>query len=190
MTALGSLDGAPPVLRSGARVGDVVAVAGELGAAGRGLARALRSLPRCRGHAASRSSWASLSAGRSRGSRRAASPRAAGRARSGRRRGGRHGHDGRVRRTRARRVADGRGIRRLHRPRLLLALGDDLASALAGGEDHALLATFPQGSALPAGFRPIGHVVPEGEAAVLVDGRPYAGRGGWDPYHDWDAHSG
>src|SRR6187431_2874257 len=37
VTALGSLDGAAPVLRSGARVGDVVAVAGALGAAGRGL---------------------------------------------------------------------------------------------------------------------------------------------------------
>src|SRR6478735_7803828 len=37
VTALGSLDGREPVLRSGARPGDVVAVAGEPGRAARGL---------------------------------------------------------------------------------------------------------------------------------------------------------
>ena len=37
VTALGALAGRAPVLRSGARVGDVVAVAGELGRAARGL---------------------------------------------------------------------------------------------------------------------------------------------------------
>ena len=26
--------------------------------------------------------------------------------------------------------------------------------------------------------------------AVLVDGRPHDGRGGWDPYRDWDAGTG
>ena len=40
---------------------------------------------------------------------------------------------------------------------------------LTGGEDHALLATFPPGTALPPGFTAIGRVV-EGEPAVLVDG--------------------
>src|SRR6478736_5180244 len=38
VTALGSLDGREPVLRSGARAGDVVAIAGDLGRAARGLA--------------------------------------------------------------------------------------------------------------------------------------------------------
>ncbi|HEV2891332.1 MAG TPA: thiamine-phosphate kinase [Frankiaceae bacterium] len=38
VTALGSLDGRAPVLRSGARVGDVVVVAGALGGAAAGLA--------------------------------------------------------------------------------------------------------------------------------------------------------
>ena len=37
VTALGALDGRSPVLRSGARTGDAVAVAGELGVAARGL---------------------------------------------------------------------------------------------------------------------------------------------------------
>ncbi len=37
VTALGSLDGRAPVLRSGARAGDIVAIAGEVGRAGSGL---------------------------------------------------------------------------------------------------------------------------------------------------------
>jgi thiamine-monophosphate kinase len=70
------------------------------------------------------------------------------------------------------------------------ALGDDPATALSGGEDHALLAAFPPELALPEGFRRIGAVVPRGETALLVDGVPYAGRGGWDPYREWDAAQG
>ncbi|WP_029150044.1 thiamine-phosphate kinase [Microbacterium indicum] len=66
------------------------------------------------------------------------------------------------------------------------ALGADPALALRGGEDHALLATFREG-ALPPGFRAIGRVVPEHAAPLLVDGSPYAGPLGWDPYRDWSA---
>ena len=62
------------------------------------------------------------------------------------------------------------------------------ARALTGGEDHALLATFPAGAALPGGFRPIG-VVRDG-AGLLVDGREFGDRGGWDPYADWAGGSG
>ncbi|MBZ4486105.1 thiamine-phosphate kinase [Microbacterium sp. cx-55] len=69
------------------------------------------------------------------------------------------------------------------------ALGPDAASALSGGEDHALLATFPPGS-VADGFRPIGVVRERGEAPVLVDGAHYAGRTGWDPYRDWDSSRG
>jgi thiamine-monophosphate kinase len=60
--------------------------------------------------------------------------------------------------------------------------------ALDGGEDHSLLATFPEGVALPGGFRAIGRVV-EG-AGVLVDGVAYDDRGGWDPYEDWNGGQG
>ena len=70
------------------------------------------------------------------------------------------------------------------------SLGDDPATALSGGEDHALLATFPAGTALPDGFRGIGSTAEPGEHAVLVDGRPYGGTGGWDPYRDWDSQIG
>lgn len=68
------------------------------------------------------------------------------------------------------------------------ALGDVPERALAGGEDHALLATFPPGT-LPPGFRIIGEVLPRGPHDVLCDGRP-ADATGWDPYRDWDSASG
>lgn len=63
-------------------------------------------------------------------------------------------------------------------------LGSDPDRALAGGEDHALLATFPP-ETLPPGFRRIGTVLAPGAHPVLRDGEP-AGAAGWDPYRDWD----
>ncbi|MDQ4213174.1 thiamine-phosphate kinase [Microbacterium capsulatum] len=63
------------------------------------------------------------------------------------------------------------------------ALGAHPHRALAGGEDHALLATFPPGD-LPPGFRRIGSVVPRiPDAPVTCDGEP-VGPLGWDPYRD------
>jgi thiamine-monophosphate kinase len=47
---------------------------------------------------------------------------------------------------------------------------------LAGGEDHALAATFPAGTALPPGFLLVGEVV-EGDPGVVVDDLPYPVRG-------------
>lgn len=54
---------------------------------------------------------------------------------------------------------------------------DPLSFVLGGGDDHALLATFPPDAALPAGFRVIGSVA-EGEG-VTVDGAPHDGVTGW-----------
>jgi thiamine-monophosphate kinase len=68
------------------------------------------------------------------------------------------------------------------------ALGLHPARALSGGEDHALLATFP-GEALPPGFRRIGSVIPRGGSPVLYDGAP-VDPAGWDPYRDWDSSVG
>lgn len=48
---------------------------------------------------------------------------------------------------------------------------------LTGGEDHALLASFPAGTELPAGWTAIG-AVREGRG-VTVDGVPYQGPAGW-----------
>jgi thiamine-monophosphate kinase len=50
--------------------------------------------------------------------------------------------------------------------------------ALAGGEDHALVATF--GGQAPPGWTEIGRVS-HGQG-VLVDGAPWPGAGGWDHF--------
>ncbi len=58
------------------------------------------------------------------------------------------------------------------------ALGaDPLRFILAGGDDHALVATFPQATALPPGWSAIG-TVDAGEG-VTVDGGGYEGSRGW-----------
>ena len=57
-----------------------------------------------------------------------------------------------------------------------------LAAMLNGGEDHGLLATFPAGQALPLGFHAIGRVEPaRPDPELLLDGAPYAAKG-WDPF--------
>jgi thiamine-monophosphate kinase len=61
------------------------------------------------------------------------------------------------------------------------ALGaDPLQFILSGGDDHALLATFPEGG-VPEGWQVIGAVAPAGPdgPAVTVDGAAYEGPTGW-----------
>src|SRR5262249_57246989 len=53
---------------------------------------------------------------------------------------------------------------------------DPVSFVLGGGEDHSLLATFPEGP-VPDGWRAIGSVA-EGEG-VTVDGAAYDGETGW-----------
>jgi thiamine-monophosphate kinase len=61
------------------------------------------------------------------------------------------------------------------------ALGvDPYAWLLAGGDDHALAATFPAATALPPEWRAIGRVT-EG-SGVTVDGQPFDGPPGWDHF--------
>jgi thiamine-monophosphate kinase len=55
-----------------------------------------------------------------------------------------------------------------------------LSWVLTGGEDHALAATFPPGTALPSRWRVIGQVRPGQD--VLIDGQPWAGAAGWDHF--------
>ncbi len=65
------------------------------------------------------------------------------------------------------------------------ALGvDPMEFILGGGEDHPLLATFPAGSPLPDGFRAIGTVASAaGEHGVVtVDGATYEGTAGWSHF--------
>ncbi|MBA3021148.1 thiamine-phosphate kinase [Propionicimonas sp.] len=56
--------------------------------------------------------------------------------------------------------------------------GDPLGFQLTGGDDHALVATFPPGK-VPAGWTPIGKVA-SGQPSVLVDGAvPAVDSAGW-----------
>ncbi len=62
------------------------------------------------------------------------------------------------------------------------ALGvDPMQFVLGGGDDHALLATFPAEVTLPEGFTRIGSVAaaPSGAPVVSVDGAAYEGPRGW-----------
>lgn len=183
VTAFGEFDGVEPVTRSGAKVGNRVAVAGDLGRAAAGLAVLLDTGLRPDGtvdEAAVARAWtehpddieAQL---------RPRPPIAAGRiaARSGAT-AMMDVSDGLV--LDARRIAHASGV----------AIDLDLEAvggpgALTGGEDHAMLACFPVSGPIPPEFRVIGRVAP-GEG-ILVDGVPFDSRGGWDPFADYSADS-
>jgi thiamine-monophosphate kinase len=176
VTALGDLHGMAPVLRSGARAGDVVALAGRTGFAAAGyavLSRGFRT-PKVLVEAY----------------RRPVVPYALGPA------GARAGatsmidiSDGLIADLGHVATASQVGID-LHRAAFgvpeqmrdaALALGvDPYQWLLAGGDDHALAATFPPDSALPEGWRVIG-IVNDG-SAITVDGRPWHGPTGWDHF--------
>ena len=181
VTAFGDLEGRAPVLRSGASPGDIVAVAGALGEA----AAALRLLFTDAVDGSGRPDAALATALRSRTAPQLAPtpPIAAGRAAA------------LAGATAMLDLSDGLAI---DSARLAWAsgvgidfasatLGHDAVLALAGGEDHSLLATFLPGVALPAGFRGIGVcIVGDG---LTVDGSPHDSAG-WDPYRDWAGSAG
>ena len=172
VTAFGDLEGRAPVLRSGARVGDTIAVAGDLGEAAAGLRLLFEHGVTEPGPLRENAQVVAqlrprppIAAGRVAGVAGATSMIDL--------------SDGLA--LDSRRVAAASGVAfDLSRA----AVGS--REALDGGEDHSLLATFP--GEVPEGFRAIGVVV-EG-AGVLVDGEPYAARGGWDPYADWNGEAG
>ncbi|HYH35844.1 MAG TPA: thiamine-phosphate kinase [Nocardioides sp.] len=67
-------------------------------------------------------------------------------------------------------------------PEPLVAVGsalgaDPLGFVLGGGDDHSLLATFPDEASVPAGWRVVG-AVSDG-SGVTVDGEEYDGPTGW-----------
>lgn len=178
VTALGALDGRRAVLRSGARPGDVVALAGEVGAADRGLRilfdrfRDADGIPVPVDTAAlTVAERADLAAQLRPRPPIGLGPIAAGAGATAMM----DISDGLL--MDASRLADASGVSlELH--------GSWDAAALAGGEDHALLATFARD--VPAGFVAIGRVVARRGEAVTVNGAVPDGRGGWDPYRDWD----
>ncbi|CAM05300.1 thiamine-phosphate kinase [Saccharopolyspora erythraea NRRL 2338] len=174
VTALGDLQGRQPVTRSGARPGDVVAVAGRLGWAAAGLAVLGRGF---------RSPVAVVGAQRVPEPPYAAGPLAA--------EAGATSmvdiSDGLL--ADLGHIATASGVAVDIRNELLevpqrlsevaSALGADARHwVLTGGEDQALAATFPPEVALPEGWRAVG-VTAEGQG-VTVDGAPYEGSSGWE----------
>jgi len=181
VTAFGDLQGRAPVLRFGARPGDIVAVSGELHLAARGLALLFsqavdgEGAPDAARAAALRDAFPAEIEAQLAPSPPLADGVAAALAGATAMLDVSDGLtiDGR-------RIAAASGVG-IDLDSESLALGQH-PEALDGGEAHALLATFPAGVALPGGFRAIGRVV-VGEG-VSVDGVTYLGRGGWDPYTD------
>lgn len=181
VTAFGDLEGRAPVLRSGARAGDVVAVAGVLGEAAASLrllfadAMDVNGEPDARLAGALRARTAAQLA--------PTPPIAAGRLAAI---AGATAmldlSDGLAIDAGRMAAASGVGIEFEND-----ALGSDPAMAMAGGEDHSLLAAFPPGAELPDGFRRIGICV-DG-AGLTVDGAPHDSAG-WDPYRDWAGSGG
>lgn len=176
VTVLGDLGGREPVCRRGARVGDTVAVAGELGRSAAGYALWERAVE---GFAELRQRHLTPQPPYGQGAR-AADAGA----------------------TSMTDVSDGlladlghiasasevgidldRGLLESDRREVAdaaAAVGaDPWEWVLGGGEDHALAATFP--GAVPPGWRAIGRVV-DGPATVLVDGAPWAGNAGWQSF--------
>ena len=176
VTVLGDLAGRAPVTRSGARAGDVVALAGRLGASAAGYALLDAGvdefMPLRRVHLVPEPPYGE-------GVRAAEAGAAALTDVS----------DGLI--ADARHIASSSGVDiELSRAALqpdvdaLSAAAGRLAAdpwqwVLAGGEDHGLLGCFPAG--VPDGWRVIGRVC-EGSGRVLVDGVEPAGYSGWESF--------
>ena len=187
VTVLGDLEGRAPVLRSGAQVGDVVAVAGTLGYSAAGLA--LLSGGVAETSSASRTSIAALV-----DAHRVPTPpyRAGVEAARAGARAMTDISDGLV--ADLGHIAEASDVRitvdrsRIGLDPVLVAAADVVGHdpwdwILTGGEDHALAATFAADADLPDGWAVIGDVVPgEGGPAVLVDGRDWTASGGWQSF--------
>nr|WP_250649139.1 MULTISPECIES: thiamine-phosphate kinase [unclassified Actinomyces] len=204
VTVHGDLEGRPPVLRSGARPGDLLVHAGDLGASRAGLALLSagldpQALPadgearRCVERflspvpplgtgpvlaAAGASSMMDVSDSLLRDCARLAAAS-----------GVLIDLDDPAQGGAQRRLAGARAA--LETVAALAGEADPAAAArawvLTGGEDHGLLATIAPGTALPAGVSVIGRVHAPGEGrlaapGVLVGSRPWEGALGWDHF--------
>jgi len=168
VTALGDLGGRPPLTRSGARPGDVVAVRGRIGysAAGLELLASGRDEPveLIEAHRRPRPPYEAGEEAREAGATALLDV-----------------SDGLLQDLGH--IASASGVRidvaRSGVPVPDLLGPGGLDHVLTGGEDHAFAATFPEDAVLPPSWTVIGRVT-EGHG-VLVDGRPYE-RGGWDHF--------
>ncbi|MFW0873480.1 thiamine-phosphate kinase [Rhodococcoides corynebacterioides] len=181
VTALGDLAGASPIRRDGARPGDVLAVSGPTGASAAGyalLAASVQGHPDLRAaHRVPRPDYDAGPAAAAAGATAMCDV-----------------SDGLL--ADAAHLAAASGVllavesARLPIPSLLrqaaTELGVDVLDwALAGGEDHALLATFPDDDALPPGWTAVGRVGEVGDVGagtVTVDGTEWTGARGWTSF--------
>jgi thiamine-monophosphate kinase len=180
VTAHGDLEGLEPVLRSGAKSGDILAVAGTLGKAAAGLellqsdkadakhafddlvSIQLRPMPPIPAGVLANKAEATAMLDVSDGLAKDAS-----------------------------RIAKASGVTIQIDKSALLGFEAVLELAalrlevtpenwvLFGGEDHALLATFPEGVEIPKEFKPIGRVLPQSDHLFLLDDLELQANG-WD----------
>jgi thiamine-monophosphate kinase len=176
VTVLGNLDGRAPVLRSGARAGAVVGVAGELGRSAAGYALWCSGIDGFeelrRRHLVPRPPYGQGAAASAAGAQAMIDV-----------------SDGLV--ADLRHVAEASGVTidlstaALASDRDALSAAADAVDAdpwpwvLGGGEDHALVGCFA--GAVPAGWRVIGRVL-DGPARVQVDGKEWRGYAGWQSF--------
>jgi thiamine-monophosphate kinase len=189
VAVLGTLEGGNPVLRSEARPGDVLALAGTVGRAAAGLALLESSTPvqalipaqralvetQCRPRPPLAAGPRARAAGAT-----AMMDISDGLVRDGGRLAAASGMVLDLDPLELKRQAEG-----LSPASDVLAV-DPLAWVLGGGEDHGLLATFPANIQLPAGFTAIGSVQAPGThtgPGVTIAGR-VAGATGWDHFAD------
>jgi len=187
VTAFGDLEGRHPLLRSGAKPGDVLAFTGRLGLAGLGLAALFAGEKESTNPlllSAQLAPWPPISQGVAGALAGATSAMDI--------------SDSLM--MDAGRIASASGV--------VIELDesalDDLAAHLAievgvdasrarqailfGGEDHALLMTFPGDTPLPPGFTPLGRITAcaEGEQPHVNMGEAAMPENGWNPYTGWN----
>ncbi|MCX6485751.1 MAG: thiamine-phosphate kinase [Rhodoluna sp.] len=176
VTAHGDMEGRAPILRTGAKPGDILAVAGTLGQAACGLSLLQSSNPDA---ISAYDDWVNVQ-------KRPMPPIQSG--------------IEAVNATSMLDISDGLAkdayrIAKASKVKLVIAKQaldgycariDDVADRLEvnsldwvlfGGEDHSLLATFPEGSVIPRSFKPIGRV--EAGDGVFLDSKQLPERG-WD----------
>jgi thiamine-monophosphate kinase len=184
VTAHGDLEGREPVLRSGAQVGDIVAVAGTMGRAAAGLSLLLsrnkdaisaydevvgfqlRPQPPVvagiEAALAGATSMLDISDGLSRDADRIAKASGV---------------------TIAINRKDLQGYEAILEEPAMAISANAFDWVIDGGEDHSLLATFPREAVMPRAFKAIGEVVKKGAYRVTLDGAPLD-EGGWDSVRD------
>jgi thiamine-monophosphate kinase len=180
VTALGSLEGRAPVLRSGAQPGDVVAVRGRLGWAAAGLVvlgRGFRS-PRVvvEAHRVPQVGYGAGATAASAGATAMIDVS-----------DGLLADLGHIAAASGVTIDIDRSAFEVAEPLQAVAAAtgsDPYTLVLTGGEDHALAATFPETTILPDGWLVVGRVLPAGAdpAGVLVDGATWTSAAGFDHF--------